>query len=120
MVRLLVNQGQVQKLLVINESGEYSDKQSVVWDERVDGEFPKDLLSKVGGLVRSGSSLVVDQTKLDAFTAAKAQQDATIAAKKARVDQAINVIQNIDLSGTLTAGQLQTLIKALITIVRYN
>lgn len=55
-----------QDLIEVEISGSYFDQSKVLWDERVDGGFPANLLSKVGGLVRIGNTLSLNQSKLDA------------------------------------------------------
>lgn len=74
-----------QRLIEVGPGGGYFDPSRVLWDERMDGALPAITL---GGMVRSGDTLVFDQARMDAHTAAIAlsrpamasQIDATVAA----------------------------------------
>lgn len=71
-MKLLVNAPSgAQELIEVFDGGGYFDSSRVVWDERTDGELPEITL---GGMVRSGGSLVYSAER-------KAQHDAAIAPK---------------------------------------
>jgi hypothetical protein len=72
-----------QELLEVGEGGGYFDESRVLWDERKDGAFPESLLPEVGGLARSGESLVVDAAKKAAHQTKQAEK---AAAEQAKVD----------------------------------
>ncbi len=96
MIKLLVNAPDgVQRLLKINLSGAYFDRDRVLWDEREDGQFPADKLDKIGGLVRNGANLDLDQALLDAHNAARQGELEAANAKRAEI---------IDLKDKLKAG----------------
>lgn len=68
MSKLLVNAPSgAQELKEVGPGGSYFDASRVVWDEREDGPMPEITL---GGMVRSGGSLVFDQARMDQHTAA--------------------------------------------------
>lgn len=67
MRKLLVNTPSgKQDLLEVGEGGGYGDLSAVVWDEGNDGLMPDGIT--VGGMVRSGSSLVFSQDRMDQHT----------------------------------------------------
>lgn len=67
-MKLLVNAPTgFQEVIEVNESGSYFDESRVLWDERDDGELPPITL---GGMFRSGDSLVFDQAQKDSYDAA--------------------------------------------------
>jgi hypothetical protein len=68
MSKLLINapSGE-QEIIVVGEGGGYFDLSRVLWDERVDGPMPAVTL---GGMVRNGATLVVDQALLESSNAA--------------------------------------------------
>jgi hypothetical protein len=68
MKKLLVNTPKgTQEIVEIGEGGGYFDQSRVLWDERIDGDLPEITL---GGMVRSDSSLVFDQPRMDEHTSA--------------------------------------------------
>ncbi len=76
MKRMLVNAPPGdQRLITVGEGGGYYDLARVVWDERIDGPLPEITL---GGMVRQGDALVLDNDLL-----AAAQAAATAAARAA-------------------------------------
>lgn len=85
---LIENPQSVQELIEVGAGGGYFDPARVTWDERVNGTFPPALLPEVGGLVRSGATLVIDGPKKAAHLAAKAAKEAAeqnkILAKEAK------------------------------------
>lgn len=56
-----------QDLFEVGEGGGYFDPSRVIWDEREDGALPAITL---GGMVRSGGSLVFNQARMDQHTQA--------------------------------------------------
>lgn len=65
---LLVNNPQgFQSLIEVGIGGGYFDASRVLWDTRTDGPLPEITL---GGMLREGDSLMFDQSRLDASTAA--------------------------------------------------
>ena len=68
MSKLLVNAPSGdQQLIQVGPGSGYFDESRVIWDERADGPLPEITL---GGMVRSGSSLVFDQDRMDEHTEA--------------------------------------------------
>lgn len=80
-----------QQIIEINRSGEYYEKDRVLWDERHDGPLRIEM-ANVGGYKRQGSSLVFDQSKKDAHDAVKQLE---LDKKKEKEDRS-NRIRNID------------------------
>lgn len=74
---LLVNTPQgIQEIISVGEGGGYFDEARILWDERIDGPLP---VITLGGMVRSGDTLILDQSLLNAHIAklaAEAKQDA--------------------------------------------
>lgn len=48
-----------------------SSDATVLWDEKIDGKFPKNKIAKVGGFTRVNGKLVFSQTNKDAHDSAK-------------------------------------------------
>lgn len=81
MIKLLVDAPSgLQELIKIEPTGSYYDLSKVLWDERVDGNFPAQA-SEIGGLNRVAGRLVFSQSKFDAQ---KTTLDAAAAAKAAK------------------------------------
>jgi hypothetical protein len=77
-----------QILKDLHITGSVRPEAVVLWDERVDGVFPGNLLASVGGLDRVGNALVVNAQKLAAFQAAQAAAASNLSQKQARVSDA--------------------------------
>ena len=100
-----------QELITIGAGGGYFDAARVVWDTRIDGALPAITL---GGMVRSGNTLVFNQARADqhaaatqqeALAATKAAQDATDAAT-AKADAKVAAI------GAMTPAQVKAWVTA--------
>lgn len=82
MSKLLVNAPSgAQELIEVGEGGGYFDPARVVWDERADGPLPAITL---GGMVRSGDSLMLDSALL------ASHRTAELGALKAAKNEEIN------------------------------
>lgn len=83
MINLIVNKGVGrQEIVQIEDSGDYLDKESVVWDERVDGPLTADQMSKVGGFTRVDNHLVFSQEMFDQNVTQSAPSQTAIIASK--------------------------------------
>ena len=72
-MKLLVNTPRgIQEVIEVNEGGGYFDSSLVLWDERDHGALPEITL---GGMVRSGDSLVFDQGRKDSNDAVSNADD---------------------------------------------
>lgn len=71
-MKLLVNapSGR-QEIIDVSQSGGYFDPSRVLWDERIDGPMPE---LSLGGMVRSGNDLLVDQAILAAADASALEE----------------------------------------------
>lgn len=107
-----------QRLVSVEPSGGAGEGGSVLWDERVDGQFPEDLIASVGGLVRQGRVLVVDAQKLAAHQAALAAKASAESARATRVAQAKAFLGGLDFSSNLTAAQSTNAIRAICVLFR--
>lgn len=87
MSQLLVNtpSGE-QQLIAVGLGGRYHDEAQVLWDERLDGAFPGDKVSGIGGWKRQGDDLVSDSATQSAHDAAVAAEAAKGTADQARRD----------------------------------
>lgn len=82
MSKLLVNApGGAQEIIEVGEGGGYFDRARVLWDERADGPLPAITL---GGMVRSGDSLMLDSAML------ASHRTAELGALKAAKNEEIN------------------------------
>ena len=120
MIKLLIDKhgDKPQHIVEVFQSGSYSDKSKVLWDERVDGPFPDAMLGNVGGIVRDGKDLVLDLTKLSEHQAAKGENEAKKQDRKAKLATAIQELDALDLSGPMTANEVQKAVKHLVRVVR--
>jgi hypothetical protein len=119
MFKIIVDtQGGIQRVFLIQKSGSYTGSGSVIWNEKEDGLMPSNLIQFIGGLVRVENELQFNQAKWDAYQTWLSNKTQTEAARKTRVEQAQTFIKNLDLSGSLTATQIQNAIKALVVLSR--
>ena len=120
MIKLLIDKhgDKPQHLVEVFESGGYNDKSKVLWDERVDGPFPDAMLGNVGGIVRNGKDLALDLTKLSEHQADKSDKEAKKQDRKAKLATAIQELDALDLSGPMTANEVQKAVKHLVRVVR--
>jgi hypothetical protein len=119
MFKIIVNTPRgVQELIKVESTGGYFEKARVVWDERIDGSLAPEHEAAIGGLVRENGALRIDDAMLATQQAAKAAQATQTAARKTRVENAHQFLRGLDLSGTLTAGQIQNAIKSLVIVER--
>lgn len=73
-----------QELTNVEQSGGYFDPTRVLWDERQDGVFPTEMIPEVGGLVRSGTKLIIDSAKKSAWLAKQSADAAKAIERRAR------------------------------------
>lgn len=65
-IKLLVNTPEnKQELISIHISGNYYDESKVLWDERVDGNFPLEFIEYIGALKLVDNELLVDDDMLN-------------------------------------------------------
>jgi hypothetical protein len=88
MRKVLFELNGAQRLKSFESTGFPNPNSVILWDERVDGAFPENLIPSVGGLDRVGSSLVVNAQKLAAHQAAVAAEQQALAQKQSRIDNA--------------------------------
>ncbi len=86
-----------QELITIHSSGGYYDESKVLWDERKDGKFPSNMKSKVGGLVRSGKKINVNNALLSKRKNAKSAKDKIEKDGKDIINFAKSRIHSLDL-----------------------
>ena len=123
---ILIEKDLIQRVLLVDLiSGSYGVPQHVVWDEKYDGPFLDIWQEKIGGLVRNQVSanppsftLVIDEVKLAAHVAAREAEAASEAARALRVRNAIIFIRNLDISGAMTAAEVQAAVKSLVILAR--
>ena len=88
MINLLINcpEGH-QKIIKIDETGEYFDQDLVLWDERVDGDLPQNIT--LGKMQRDGKSLITLDDYLPDHAAWMASQQIIIdeLAKKTQLEE---------------------------------
>lgn len=113
---LVINPKGEQELTEIDVSGKYYDDSKVIWDERINGQFPPEMIAKVGGLSLVGKNLVVDQAKVDAHVAKKEAEAAKKDALKSAKEDAIAAIKAVDLSKPIDAEQVGEIVKHLVAL----
>ena len=116
MVKILIETAFEQKIVQIPKGGAVKGCQ-VLWDERVDGEFPSNMLASVGGLDRVGNALVVNAGKLATYQAAQTALQQSEAQKQMRIQQAKQLLGNLP-AGTFTAAEATQAIRAIVVILK--
>jgi hypothetical protein len=118
-MKILINDiDGLQKMLEVHKSGGYFDQSRVIWNEKVDGQFPEEHIDHIGGLSRSGNNLIFSQATYDA------QQVAIQAAKdeeenKANLkQQAIESIRSSDINGVSTIAGIKPILKAIVDYLK--
>lgn len=107
-----------QRLIEVEPTGSFAHEDKVLWNEKIDGPFPANLVASVGGLVRQGPLLVVDAIKLSDFQAAKAAEASAASAKSTRIAQAKTLLNGTDFSAPLNAAQLTNAVRALVVMLK--
>lgn len=101
MNKLLVNTvAGTQEIIFVGEGGGYFDPSRVLWDERVDGAMPDVTL---GGMVRVGNALQIDNALLSASLEAN-QLSAAIQARE--VAKHARTTKIAALTVTITSGKV--------------
>ena len=119
MFKLVVNRPDgIQELIKIDLSGRYFDPARVVWDERIHGALSSELEAAVGGMVRDGDSVTIDDAMLAEAAAAKEAARTAEENRKNRVKQAYQYIKNAVTDGDLTTAEMKNILKALVVITR--
>lgn len=118
MIKLVVNRDHgEQELLVIHESGGYHDPTKVVWDERVDGPLAANHEAAIGGLVRSGKTISIDNAKLATARAAKQAKD-TAESEKFSAPAALRAaIQGVDFNNPVPAQKVSEILKHVVRLL---
>jgi len=122
-MRILVDSPSgLQHFITVESPGaRYFDKDKVLWDERVDGLFPENMLTSVGGLERVAGELVVNATKLSAAQAATAAANASKTQKEQRVVAAKLALNQANLANgdaDLTPQQIRQLFRFIRVILK--
>lgn len=115
---LIVNQKDEQELLVIDTGGGYFDLTKVLWDERLDGPFPQELLYKIGGLVRVDDKLEVDQKLLSSSRTSKILLAESKKKKEQQIKDALELIEGIHEDTVMTATDVKNVVKALVILAK--
>lgn len=110
MKKLLIQETEKQFVLQLDNTGAYLGAGIILWDESVDG--PLDPTLTVGGIVRQGSQLVMDQVKLAAAVAAEQAEQADIQQK--RLDKATRRSALAQIDNITTIAQMRVALKAVV------
>jgi len=104
-IKLLVNTPEkLQELIEIDELGNYFDSSRVIWDERIDGIFPSDKMSEIGGLIKNGNALIFNQDLFDTDISIK--DDVDMVELKAKRDLFIQKTDWTQLIDVVPSGRL--------------
>lgn len=117
-MKILYDLNSVQRLVDVESSGGVCGDASVLWNEGVDGTIRSDVLASLGGWVRQGSQLVVDNVKLAAAQAARQTLETQRAARANRIALAKTFLKNLDTSSTLSTAVLTQSVRAIIVILQ--
>lgn len=107
-----------QRLVDVEPTGFVAAEATVLWNEKVDGRFPDNLLESVGGLDRSGNQLVVNAQKLADHQAAISAVATANSARATRVSQAKAFLNGLDFSSNLSATQMTQSIRAICVLYK--
>lgn len=107
-----------QVLITVGEGGRCAPTITVLWDETRDGPLSSDLESKLGGLVRQGNSLVVDDVLLASHQTSELARSNAKQAKATAYSQSTSLLDSLDLSKPLSVPELQNAVSALIKLIR--
>lgn len=111
-----------QKLLVgVEPQTKVAVDAIVLWDERVDGPIPANMLASLGGLERVNGALVVNSTKLAAAQAAATTAATAKTQKEQRIAQAKQALNQAALANgdaDLTAQQIRQLFRFIRVILK--
>ena len=121
MVNILAESGLKQRLFQVEATGRMNHPWVVLWDERMDGVFPENMVASVGGLVRVGNALQVDAQKLAAFQAAQAAAATATSQLATRVAQAKTALNGAALANgdpDLTPLQIRQILRAFRIILK--
>lgn len=98
---IFVDSNEIQKIIDIGEGGGCSDPSKEIWNENTDGPIAEEMIAMVGGLVRDGKSLIVDDKLLALHNQRLAEEAKTAeqsaGAKQVRIDLIKSVTENIEL-----------------------
>lgn len=113
---LVINPLGSQEILNITATGGYFDPTQVLWDERIDGIFPSELLDKLGGLVRVENELVIDEVLLAEAMSKKQAEDELKEQKQIEFAKAAELLDTLDVNKSFSAADIEAALKALIVI----
>lgn len=121
MRKVLFELNGVQILKSFEQTGFPNPNSTILWDERLDGAFPANMLASVGGLERVGNELVVNAAKLAAHQAAKTAAADAVTQKAQRVQNAKQTLNQANLANgdpDLTPLQIRQLFRAVRIILK--
>ncbi len=95
--------GEKQLAKVDSATGGLSSDCVILWDEKVDGAFPSNLVADAKFLVRSGNTLSVDQQAKSAYQAAQLEQSTNEQNRKAVLKAAKNISNLADAKTVILA-----------------
>ncbi len=111
MYKIVVNApGGDQEIHYVANSGGYNDQSKVIWDERYDGVFKQSDEDNLGGLIRSGKNLNLDQSMKDVQTNKRL---AIAAAKKAISDNKQAMLVKLK-AGTASISDMNNILADLV------
>jgi len=107
----------------VSDSGGIGLGITAIWDEKDDGRMPALVTeSNLAGIERSGSSLVLNQSKLDDYNAAKEQEESIEAQRSIDKTLARTKMATIldDITAASTIAQLKPLMKDLFRMIKHK
>ena len=118
MFKILYELNGEQKIVLVTKTGSVCAEAQVLWDERIDGPAPEGLMDSLGGYVKGGQGLVVDQEKLAVAVSAIAEVELEKATQASALKQSQDLIESIDVSKGINAGEVSDVLSALVHVVR--
>ena len=122
MLVLIERPNGTQKLIAgITPQARVATDAIILWDERVDGTFPSNMLTSIGGLERVNGALIVNATKLTAAQAAAATVATAKTQKEQRIAQAKQSLNQANLANgdpDLTPQQIRQLFRFIRVILK--
>lgn len=117
-MKLLFEANGKQKLVEVSKTGGVAPEAVVLWDERVDGLFPVQFLPSVGGLERSGNSLVVNASKLAGLQATEQAAQQQKNQKRNRLQNAKQTLKQLNFQAPLSNAELTDGLKAVFVLLK--
>jgi hypothetical protein len=115
---IVINPRNEQEIIDIHPSGGYYDSSKILFDERIEGELPQNLIDGLGGISKVKGQYQIDQAAALTFAQSKINKQNEIAAKRSKAINALNDVLNTDETKVMSALEVQTALKAVVKYLK--